>query len=836
MSHHLDDDDIYQHLAEETAENIARGMSPLEARDAARRKFGNVLHAREATRAVWVPLWLDQLAQDSRYALRSLRHNPSFATVVLLSLALGIGVNTAVFSVLNTLLLRPLPYQDSARLVVYAPALSARFKPDVLAADFAEWRTRAKSFQYLVAYQYQDATLASSQAATRIRQVAATPDFWPLSGAQPALGRLPADTDRPDVVLISHGLFLRQFGADPAVIGTPVLLAGKPVTIIGVLAPSFRFHLPQDRPGTTWREVDLYLPAPPPVRGDRDRYFIVGKLQPTATLSAALTEIKTIQAANLQTYPDRWFPGVDRIALEPLQERLAGPAGQAILILQAAGIFVLLIACANIANLLLARTAARQREVSIRLALGAGPGRLLRQFFAEGLVLSLLGAALGLPLASGLLWGLAQVAAQGIPRLAEAAIDLRVLLFTATASLFSATLFCLGPALTILKRPVNPTRLNPQQLLVAAEVALAVILLAAAGLLVKSSLLLHATVPGFAPEQTLVLQLSLTKTQYKARPRLTTLIDEIIAQLETLPGVQAVGIAESQGYLLQGGKNATPAIVDQFQDSLVSPGYFAAMGMKLLAGRWLTAADPADATVINETMAKRAFGTQNPLGQEILKLGRPVRIVGVVANLKYAKLDAEPGPELFRGYRLNLSGLPTLSIVARVQGDPLLLAAEARRRIAALEPQESIHGVQTLANSLSDSVAPRRFNLWLLSFFAAAALLMASVGIYGVISYSVTQRTREIGIRLALGAKPWLIASLLLRQGLAVTALGLALGLAAAYALTTWMASLLYNVQPHDPSIFAAVTLLLALIALLACLLPALRATRVDPLTALRQN
>lgn len=847
------EEDVRSHLEEEVAENIARGMSPVEARYAALRKFGNVLQVQENTRAVWIPVWADQLLQDCRYALRSHSKNRLFSAVVLLTIALGIGVNTSVFSVLNTILLRPLPYPDSARLVVYTEGISGdkaeRFKTGVVGADYAEWRSRARSFQHLAGYQYQDSTLATFNGAIRVRLVSTAGDFWVLTGAQPALGRFFTENDRGDVMIISHRVFVRQFGGNREILGKTAMLGGRQVAVIGVLGADFRFLFPQDRPGSSWQDVDVFVPAPPLLRGERNRLFVVGKLNVAATLNSALTEIKAIQAANLRSYPDRWFAGVERMSLERLQKRLAGPAGRAIVILQVAGIFVLLVACANIANLLLARTAARQREVSIRIALGAGRGRMLRQFFAEGLVLSASGALAGLLLAKGLIWGMAQWAVKAMPRLSEVEMDARVMAFTIGVSLASAMLFCFGPAATLLQSDPQMAlkdrsgdgvgwfkRLRIQRCLVAGELALAVILLAGAGLMVKSFLILHASVPGFEPEHTLVLQLSLTKPQYKERAHLTTLASEITEQIESLPGVQAAAICETQGYLLQTANSAVPAIIDQFQESLVSPGYFAAMGMRLIAGRWLESGDPADAAVINETMARRVFGDRDPLGQDIGKLGRPVRVVGVVANLKYSKLDAEPGPEVFRGYRHNLSGLPTLSVVARVQGDPLLIAAEARRRIAAIEPQESIHDVQTLEDVLSDSIAPRRFNLMLLTFFACAALLMAGVGIYGVMSYSVTQRTREIGVRLALGAKPWGIAGMLIQQGMTLAAAGILAGLAAAYVLTRWMSSLLYAVQPNDPAIYASVTAFLASIAFIACLLPAIRAAHVNPLTSLRHD
>ncbi len=831
------EDEIRSHVEEEVLDNIARGMSPEAARSSALKKFGNVLQVQEDTRAVSIPVWFDQLMQDCRYALRSYSRNKLLSVTVVLTIALCIGMNTSLFSILNTMLLRPLPYPDAARLFAYTEGITAdysgRFKSGIVGSDFAEWRSQAKSFQYLAGYQYQDSTLATEGDAARVRVVSTTGDFWPLTGTQPFLGRLFNEKDRSEVAILSHRIFVHQFGSDRGVIGKAALLNGRPLVIVGVLSAEFRFLFPQDRPGFVWQDVDVYTPLPPLIRGERSRVFVVGRLNRSATPTVALAELKGIETSNLQSFPDRWFSGVDRMALQPLQERLAGASGQGLYILQAAAIFVLLIACANIANLLLSRTASRQRELSIRLSLGAGRGRVLRQFFAEGLVLAVAGALGGLILAQAFLWSMTQWAIKAIPRIAEVSLDTRVFAVTLCLTLLIAMLFCFGPATMLFGRKSSGAL---QRCLVASEVALALVLVAGAGLMIKSFFILHANVAGFEPQRTLVLQLSLTKPQYKDRNRLLALLEEVRQQAESIPGVQFAGISESQGYLLQRQNNAIPAIIDQFQEGLVSPGYFAAMGMQLVAGRWLEANDPADAALINQTMVRRVFGSSDPLGKNIEKLGRPVRVVGVVADLKYSKLDAEPGPELFRGYQQNLSGLPTVSIVARTKGDPLLIAAELRRRIAAIEAQESIHGVQTLETALADSIAPRRFNLILLGSFAMAALIMAIVGIYGVVSYSVTQRTREIGLRMALGARPWSIAGMLIRQAMSFTVAGIFIGLAGAYVLSISMSSLLYAVKPNDPAVLLTVATILALVSLVASALPAALAARVDPLISLRHD
>jgi putative ABC transport system permease protein len=537
------------------------------------------------------------------------------------------------------------------------------------------------------------------------------------------------------------------------------------------------------------------------------------------------------------------------MTLVPLQEHLAGRAAQALTILQIAGLFVMLIACANIANLILARTASRQREVSIRMAIGAGKGRVLRQFFCEGLLLAAAGGVAGVFLAKAMLWAMIQWGSKALPRLAEAELDSRVLAFTFVLSVASAMLFCFGPAAALWRMDIQmalkdrgadsagkPGGMRMRRGLVVLELAIAVILAVGAGLMIRSFSVMYSKIAGFEPARTLVMQLAITGGQYKEKSRLVSTIQEIIAEIESLPGVQSAAIAERQVYLLQSADSAVPNVVDQFEESLVSPGYFSAIGMKLVAGRWIEAGDPADAAVINETLAKKVFGSQDPIGQFIQNFGRPVRVVGVAANLKYSKMDADPGPELYRGYAENLAGFPSLSIVARVKGDPLAIAEAARARVTAVAPQQAIHGIRTLGDALSDSIAPRRFNLVLLIGFAGAALLMATIGIYGVVSYSVSQRTKEIGLRMALGATRRQIATLIIGGGMSFILAGIVTGLGGAYALTRWMASLLYGVEPHDFSTFAVVPVLLGVTALLACAVPAARAARVDPLVSLRQE
>lgn len=838
-------DDIEFFLQEETDENIARGMTPQEARLAARRKFGNTLHVHEEVRWVWFPRWLDDFAQDLRYAWRSYRRAKLFTATLLLMLALGIGVNAAVFSLVNAMLLRPLPYPEANRLVAYSDdGKAARFKSGILVADLQAWRERSRTFELLAGYQYRDEVLSAGSDAVPVRAAAIAGDFWRILGVQPGVGRLFEEEAAPGSAVVSHRIFTQFFGGDPGIVGKPALLAGNPILITGVLPPAFRLLLPEGRVGLESREPDVFLPSGPLLRGDPRRVSVVGRLREGETAATALTEIRKLQSDLWEESKDRWFAGTGIMKLEDWRANLAGRATEALTVLQIAALLVLLIACANIAGLLMARGMTRQREVAIRISIGAGRGRLLRQYLCEGLFLTLCGGAGGVLLSRLLLGLMHRWGAQVLPRLAEAELDHRVMLFTMLLSLASTLLFCFWPA-TI---PVATTSLTLRShgasknagnrtlraMLSGAELALAVVLAIGAGLMIRSFGAMYAAVPGFEPARVLVMQLSLSGAEYKERTRTAATIAEVEAALRSLPGVWRAGVAQRESYLLQSASSAVPNVVDRFDESLVTPEYFSAIGMRLVRGRWLEEHDAADASVINETMARRMFGTGDPVGRSIKHLGRAVRVVGVAADLKYARMDGEVTPEVFRGYAQNVGGRPSLVIAMLLEGDPKAVAAAARSRLSAIAPRQAIHGVQTLEARLSDSIAPRRLNLAVLLGFAAASMLMALIGIYGVVAYSVTQRTQEIGIRRALGASSSRIAGSVLASGLGPAVVGIVVGLLGAMAFTRWMTSLVYGVQPLDLVTFATVPLLLLAATVMACLVPALRAIRIEPLIALR--
>ena len=871
MSHLLDNlgDDIRDHIERETQENIERGMSPEEARAAALRKFGNVTRIMEETRAVWISVWLEQLLQDVRYGIRGLRRNPGFAAVVVLTLALAIGMNTAVFSLVNAILVRPLPYPDPDRLV-WLGNYNRFFKAEMVdSPDYVDWKDQATSFAAMAAYLTRGYTIVTVNGAGHHVLADVTADFWDISGARPALGRLFGPNDR-DGIVVGDELFEREFHRDPHVLGRNVIVDGRTVTVLGVLPKGFRFLLPMsfDSQSASTLEIEGYIPNPiawqhPARGGNMSIQMVAAKLKPRVSIERARSELAGIQARIAGENPKVRY---DRQSLRvtPLQQKLAAGARPALLVLLAAVGFVLLIACANIANLLLARGAARQKEIAIRTAIGAGRGRVIRQFLGENLALALMGGTLGLLLARLAMPVIVRLAPPSMPRLGETTIDSRVLLFALAATLVTGFIFGITPAIFL--RRSKPYEVLKQggrasatgsagsslrRLLVAAELALALVLLTGAGLMGKSFWLMNSRPPGFVPERILDLQVPLSGPQYRTVEPQRKFAEEMLNRVEQLPGVQAATVL-TQGELH--GSGAAPhdaalnfATWDQVKHlsqvtfCTVSSGFNRVMGLHVVRGRWLTEHEAAPAIVINESMAHQLFGEGNAVGKQ-LGLGSnvddsatPASIVGVVTDLKYSRLDAPTEPEVYIPYQLS-SSLLGMTVMARTATDATAMAPAIRNAIANIDRTQPVAEVQTLEQALADSIAPRRFNLYLLAAFAASALLLALIGIYGVIAYAVAQRTHEIGVRMALGAQRGQVVRLVVREGMRLAAVGITVGLAAAFALTRLMASLLYDVKPTDPSTYAVVAAALAATALAACCKPALQAAWVDPARAIRQE
>jgi putative ABC transport system permease protein len=793
---------------------------------------------------------IETLWQDLRYGSRLLRRSPGFTLVVILTLAIGIGMNTAVFSVVNSVLLRPLPYPDSDRLVWLAIFDETINRPRLMGPDFLDYRAQAQSVERAAAYNFRSAAIATANQATQTGFASVAGDFWSITGARAVAGHLFGPEERDSIVL-TWPLFERLFAGDRRMVGRTVALDGRQVTITGVLAPEFQFLLPMlNGPGAVTK-VEAYTPLPSQARAPGQYAYVsaVAKLRYGVQITQALHEFEVIRE-RIATQNPAWHPLPARMLLRvvctPLQEELVGGARRALIVLLGAGGFVLLIACANIANLLLAKSTTRRREMAIRAAMGAGRGRAIRQFLAEGVQLALPGGIAGLLLAWGALSMIERLGLQAVPRLAEVRMDGRVLAFTMAISLGAGILFAFFPALslrrsdlqTALKNAARSSsagsgRLRLRGFLVAVEIALAIVLLTGAGLMVKSFWRMYSHPAGFTPENILTARVSLSGPQYADAPHQAAYMRELVRRIETIPHVKAGIVTDILifGTILKPGEPPLP--LERVLVSRVSTGYFGAMGMRLIEGRWLTDTDPADAALINESLAKRFFKAENAIGRRIQKPGPGVTVAGVVADLKSMRLDAEPEPEMYMLYRQS-TGARWAMVVVRTPGDPSSIAPAVRNLISGIDPAQPVYDIKTLEQELSDSIAPRRFNLFLLATFAGAALLLALVGIHGVISFSVTQRTHEIGVRMALGAQRNDVVRMVVLQAMTIGIAGIVTGLVAAAGLTRLMESLLYDVRTMDPGTFVVVAGVLAITALLASSIPAFRAARVDPNVALR--
>ena len=862
---HLDQD-IRDHIDRETQENIERGMSPEEAHYAALRTFGNVTLTREATRGVWIPLWFEQLRQDAHYAVRMLRRNPGFTATVVLVLALGIGMNTAVFSVVNAVLLRPLSYPQPERLVWMATT-DPNFHDEIVPRyDFRVWRTQAQSFERMVAYVTADNTIATADRAIRTRVARVSDDFWELARPSIAFGRLPAPGETNSLVL-SYRVFDTHFQGDPSIVGRLGMFDGAPLTIVGILRKDFRFELvPPPRRDADAREVDVEAygaleAAPQDTARSRGRNVsVVARLKPNVTIEQARRELEIIRARIAQDSPS---PYLDTMPLHvvPLRERLVGRVRSALWVLLGAVTFVLLMACATVANLVLARASLRRREIAIRASLGAGRSRVFRQFVTESLVLALLGGAVGLVAVRWCLSILIRVLPGAVPRLAEADMDGPVVGFALLTSVATVVFFGLAPAFSIWKTDLQDamregTRtasagagsLRIRRLLVAAELSIAVVLLIGGGLMMKSFWRMNAHAPGFDPESILIVKVPLSGPQYvEAQPR-HAYAGELLRRVQAIPGVQAAGVMPHYP-ILTGldvkGRPRQPQAGIPIPTALnaTSAGYARAMGLRVVRGRWLAEAEPTPVAVINESLARREFGDQNPVGMELsVQAIAPdprepfyVPVVGVVSDVKHSRLDSPADPEVYVPY-VHVPIGSGIALVVRTPGDPVAIVPTIRRVMTDLDAAQPLYGVQTLEDALADSVAPRRFNAFLLNAFALTALVLAVIGIYGVIAYSVAQRTHEIGLRMALGAQRRDVIGTVVRQGMQLALSGIIVGLAAAAGLSRLMVSLLYEVEPVDLQTFGFVAAVLAATALIACSAPAARAGSIEPLEALRHE
>lgn len=868
------DDDIRDHIERETQDNLDRGMSPEEARRQALLKFGNVALVKEDARAVWVWQWLEQLIQDGRYAIRTLRRSPGYAAVAVLTLALGIGANTAIFSVVYAILLRPLPYASSDELVTissHIAQMQARFPTlPMRAVDFLELRRSSRGLSELSAVSGEEFNLTGTGEPERLYGARVSSNFFSMVGIEPAIGRAFAPEEdasgRDQVAVLSHDLWVRRFGGDPNIVGRPVALNGQTFTVIGVMPRSFLFPV--------GRQLHQYMPLGPrvdiwkPMAFSKDEvtsegswnYGVIARITAGTSLAVAQEELNAIaKAISERVRVQSKDLDIDiGLQLQPIREVFSGSIRRELLLLMAAAALLLSIACINLANLLMARASSRMRELAMRAALGASRSRLMRQVLTETGIVALLGAGVALIAA---FWGTQGLISLAPPDtrtiLPTSPLNGTVFVFTMVAALATGLVVGLVPAFEIGRRGLfnglgdgsraattsaHGTRFG--QALVALETALTCGLAIVAGLLLHSFSNMLQVDKGFKAEQVLAVDLSLPRRSY-APAQADQFYEELLERMRALPGVRSAAavnvlplVSESMTRLIQ--------LEDDVDDlrrpvavyRVATPGYLATIGVPLLAGRFFEELEPQAVAVVSAGLVGRLWPTE-PLSSVVGRRIRPgnlntplVTIVGVVGDVPSGALDREPMPAIYRPHRR--SGWLDMTLVARAAGDPVALVSAIRTEVKDLDKDLPISTVRTLDDVVSASAATRRFQTTLVVLFAVLALALAAVGVYGVTSYAVTRRTREIGVRIALGATPTHVLTTVLMRGLRPVALGLVMGLVAAAVAARVIRSFLFGIGPADPMAFAAASAVLIVAAALACYLPARRAAGVDPVSALR--
>lgn len=799
---------------------------------------------------------------DLRYALRFLLKNPGFTLVAVLALALGIGANSAIFSVVNAVLLRPLPFRDADRLVMLWGSEPQLKKAPILIREFLDWKEQSRAFEHIAAYAEDNFTLVTTESPERIKGARASSDFFDLLNVAPARGRtfLPEE-DVPGsnrVVIISHNLWQNRLGADPAIVGQQLRLNGESFSVVGVLPADFRFI----------ESADLWVPIALSRGGGNQklRYLkVVARLKPGVTHALAQAEMDALASNLRQQYPDAGQQaGVKVVAL---QDDIVGDVRQSLLVLFGAVGFVLLIACANVANLLLARATGRRKEIAVRLALGATRSRVVRQLLTESVLLALVGGALGLLVA---LWGknLLRVGLSGAPfsssYIDKVGLDWRVLGFTLVASALTGVICGLTPALHATRQDLNESlkregrgavagsRRNPLPgLLVLLEVSVALVLLIGAGLMIHSFLRLQRVEPGFNPRNALTMRIALPTSKYESGAEQAAFFQEVMQRVKTLPGVRHAGAINNlplsktnvNGVFMIEGRGPWPPGGEPLAEfRLITPEYLSAMEIPLLKGRPFGDADNEKApgvVLINDTMARQFWGGEDPLGKR-LRLGRAedafpyLTIVGVVGDVKHFGLNREPRPEVYIPHPQFPA--PAMTLVVRTVNDAANLAASVRAQVNGVDPYQPVYNVTTLESLLDESVAQPRLYMKMLGAAAGVAVLLAAVGIYSVIAYSVNQRRHEIAVRMALGAQPRHVLRMVVIQGMIPALAGVLVGLALAFTLTRLISAMLFGVSSTDPWTFAGISLLLTVVALLASYIPARKVTQIDPVAVLRNE
>ena len=805
---------------------------------------------------------MTRLVQDVRYGFRMLAKSPGFTVVAVLTIALGIGANTAIFSVVRAVLLKSLPYPEPEQLVSIREVQSHSGDMSVSWMNFLDWREQSQSFERLAVTRADRFILTGAGEPTQLRAGRVSAAFFPLLGAKPIVGRTFSEVeDAPSAApatVLSYALWRTRFGADPTIVGKGVMLDGEAYNIVGVLRPDFKFFQ---------LKIDLYTPiglrAKLPSylnRGNHQGLTALARLRPGVPVSAARLELDTIMKRLEQQYPET--NSGEGAIITPLYESRVSGIRPALLLLLGAVACVLLIACVNMANLLLARAAARQREFAIRASIGAGRGRIVRQLLTESLLLSLLGGILGLLIAVWAIGPLLRIAPQDIPRLADTEVDREVFAFTLAVIFLTGTLFGLAPAFQASRADVNTSlresgrsatpgrhRQRLRAVLLISEVSLAVVLVIGSGLLIRSLLKAMAVNPGFRADHVLALDVNLPLAKYKEKPTWVTFMNQAVERVRNLPGVESAsavmcpplgGECWDSVFVFDDRPVPPQAELPSAVFNIAEPHYFETIHTPVLAGRGFTDADTqksAPVVLINETMAKRWWPNGNPIGKRI-KQGWPKddvpfrEIVGIVSDIHQEGTDQPELPEVFAPaaqYPFN-----TMTILARTKPLPMSLATAAVSAIQSLDSDQPVYNVKPLAAYFSESLASRKFSTLLLALFGGLALLLAAVGIYGVMAYTVSLRTHEMGIRMALGAQRGDVFGLIVGFGARLALAGIAIGLAGSLALARLMQSQLFGVSSLDPATFVAVAVLLCCVAVVACCIPARRAMRVDPIVALR--
>jgi putative ABC transport system permease protein len=796
--------------------------------------------------------------------------NPGVTAVAILTLALAIGANTAIFSVVNAVLLRPLPYRSPDRLVSLWAKVPEHGRWRTTPANFFDWKKQNTVFEDVAAFGTWTMTLTGEGEPEQLSGTRVSSGYFPVVGVEPMLGRSFANEEyepgKGHVVILGHAFWQRRYAGDRAVVGKTITLNDQPYVVIGVMPPGIypARPTPSGRISFEQNEEQFWTPMSfsPEWAAVRTAHVLgaLARLKPGVTVAQAQAEMDTIAGRLAQAYPVNKGEG---IIVNPFMNEVAGDVKPALVVLSAV-LMVLLIACANIAGLLLAQYSARTKEIAIRAALGAGRGRLLRQFLVEGLLLSLCGGVAGIALAKFGLAAMMALISSRIPRIDQAQLDLRVLGFTLGLSVLTCLIFALAPALHAVRPRLQATleqgsrtsrlsfgRQRLRQALVVFQVSAAVMLIISAGLLIMSFWRLQHVDPGFNPDHVISLSLTLPQSKYGDNARINGFYHQLVEQLSTVPGVQTASIGYdhpletnwTDAFAIEGRPQGQEPASASFNP--VSPDYFRTVGGGIVAGRDFTARDDQEhpgVTIVNQAFARRYFPNERVLGRR-LRLSAPARmwgnqrfewfeIVGLSRNVKSAGLKAETDPAYY--VPASQAPQPDMLVLVRTQGDPVALVSSLRQAVWAIDPNQPIADIKTLNQIVSDSVGQSRLNMILMGAFGGLALLLAAVGIYGLLSYAVTQRTQELGIRLALGAQVKDVLKLVLKQGMGLALLGEGIGLLAAFAATRVLRGLLFGVTPTDPMIFFAVFQLLALVALVACYLPARRATKVDPLVALR--